>query len=209
MIRLARRISLWNPGECRDRSDINRLMRYSTRLTRPARPACAAYPRTRIARGKSKNEGGGFKTSLRVKLSGVDPQAWSHEVEYAPIGADGVVGKWMSQPVTSVASLVAVTGLTPGVTYTFHARSLGRLGFSEWSDSVIRPLRLDNPNARNSAHKCCRPKSRRSDRPVHCPSTPETSRPPSKFAATRSFASTPPKSMPSTPLKLWQPVLLR
>jgi hypothetical protein len=76
--------------------------------------------------------------ALRVKLSGADPQAWSHEVEYAPIGADGVTGKWMSQPVTSVASLVPVTGLTAGVTYAFHARSLGRLGFSEWSDSVTK-----------------------------------------------------------------------
>jgi hypothetical protein len=76
--------------------------------------------------------------TLRVKLSGADPQAWSHEVEYAAIGADGVVGKWMSQPVTSSMSLVSVTGLTPGVTYTFHARSLGRLGFSEWTDSVTK-----------------------------------------------------------------------
>jgi len=76
--------------------------------------------------------------TLRVKLSGADPQAWSHEVEYAAIGSDGVTGKWMSQPVTSIASPVPVTGLTPGVIYTFHARSLGRLGFSEWSDSVTK-----------------------------------------------------------------------
>jgi len=76
--------------------------------------------------------------TLRVKFTGVDPKAWSHELEYAPIGADGVAGKWMSQAVTSVRSFIPVSGLTPGVMYALHARSLGRLGFSGWSDSVTK-----------------------------------------------------------------------
>ena len=76
--------------------------------------------------------------TLRIKLWGVHRQAWSHELECAQVGADGAFGTWTSRPVTSVASLIPVTGLTPGVTYAFHARSLGRLGFSQWSDSVTK-----------------------------------------------------------------------
>jgi len=33
---------------------------------------------------------------------------------------------------------LTVDGLTPGATYAFQVRARGRLGFTDWSDSVTR-----------------------------------------------------------------------
>ena len=40
-------------------------------------------------------------------------------------------------PVTVIRA-ITVTGLTPGTTYAFQMRALGRLGYTDWSDSVTR-----------------------------------------------------------------------
>jgi hypothetical protein len=66
------------------------------------------------------------------------PKAVGYTVRYAPIGSDGKPGSWTElSPVTVIRS-IAVNGLTPGTTYAFQIRALGRLGYSDWSDSVTR-----------------------------------------------------------------------
>ena len=66
------------------------------------------------------------------------PKAWSYELRYAPLEPSGTPGTWESQAVTSVHSLIPCNGLKPGTTYAFQVRALGRLGFSDWSDTVTR-----------------------------------------------------------------------
>ena len=66
------------------------------------------------------------------------PRAWSYEVCYAPLDPSGTPGAWASLPVTTVLSPTPCNGLTPGTNYAFKVRALGRLGFSDWSDTVVK-----------------------------------------------------------------------
>ena len=65
------------------------------------------------------------------------PKAVSYVVHYAPVGSDGKPGSWTELAVTVIRSVV-VNGLTPGTTYAFQVRALGRAGYTNWSDSVMR-----------------------------------------------------------------------
>jgi hypothetical protein len=65
-------------------------------------------------------------------------KASSYELRWAPIGAGGAPGSWVSQIVGKARPAVLVTGLTPGTTYAFQVRSLVNAVYSEWSDSVTR-----------------------------------------------------------------------
>jgi len=66
------------------------------------------------------------------------PKAVSYTVRSAPMGSDGKPGTWTElSPVTVIRS-VTVNGLTPGTTYAFQVRALGRAGYTNWSDSVTR-----------------------------------------------------------------------
>jgi hypothetical protein len=130
LIDVLRALSFHVETACKD--DITKFLSsgFTPRSTTRTAPQAVYPPSLRVDYGP-----GG---TLKVKLSQVDPKAWSHEVESAPIGPDGVPGKWNSRPVTSVARLIPITGLTPGTTYAFHARSLGHLGFGAWSDIVTK-----------------------------------------------------------------------
>jgi hypothetical protein len=130
LIDMLRILAFYVETICKDDMTKFLLSGFTPRTTTRTAPQPVHPPNLRVQHGPT--------GTLRVKLTDADPQAWSHEVEYAAIGGDGVTGKWISQPVTSIASLIPVIGLTPGVTYAFHARSLGRLGLSEWSDSVTK-----------------------------------------------------------------------
>lgn len=66
------------------------------------------------------------------------PKAVSYTARYAPTGQDGKPGTWTElSPVTAIRS-ITVTGLTPGTVYAFQMRAQGRLGYTDWSDSVTR-----------------------------------------------------------------------
>ena len=66
------------------------------------------------------------------------PKAVNYGVRYAPLGPDGKPGTWVElQPSTTIRS-IPVTGLTPATTYVFQVRAFGRLGGTDWSDSVTR-----------------------------------------------------------------------
>jgi len=72
-----------------------------------------------------------------VRLKAV-PEASSYELRYAAAGAGdgGTALVWTTETVTSVKTPVTVTGLKPGTTYAFQGRSLGKTGYSDWSDSA-------------------------------------------------------------------------
>ena len=62
--------------------------------------------------------------------------ATSYELRYAPAVNGGLPSSWASEGVAGVKQPVILTGLTPGTTYVFQARALGKNGYTDWSDSV-------------------------------------------------------------------------
>src|SRR5262249_38722502 len=66
------------------------------------------------------------------------PKAVSYVLRHAAIGSDGKPGQWTELTPLIVIRSITVNGLTPGTTYAFQMRALGRLGYSDWSDSVTR-----------------------------------------------------------------------
>ena len=66
------------------------------------------------------------------------PGALSYDIRWAPLGAAGSPGTWVISTVTSAKSAAPINGLTPGTNYAFQVRALGKLGYTDWSDSVTR-----------------------------------------------------------------------
>jgi Fibronectin type III domain len=62
-------------------------------------------------------------------------KAQIYEVQYAANPAGGVPSAWTKMLVPSTKP-VTVTGLTPGTVYAFQVRAAGKLGYTDWSDSV-------------------------------------------------------------------------
>src|SRR5262249_23309392 len=62
------------------------------------------------------------------------PKAGLYELGFA-VCSSGAAGPWSS--LTSLSpKTVTVNGLEPGATYAFQVRALGRLGYTNWSDST-------------------------------------------------------------------------
>jgi hypothetical protein len=68
----------------------------------------------------------------------VAPQsgAIAFDVRYALVGSDGAPAAWTTLTLTSPRK-VTVNGLTPAGTYRFQVRALGKLGYTDWSPSMI------------------------------------------------------------------------
>jgi hypothetical protein len=64
------------------------------------------------------------------------PKAGSYELHYGPAVNGGAPTTWTTQGVLMVRSPIALTGLTPGVTYFFQARALLKEGYTDWSNPV-------------------------------------------------------------------------
>lgn len=58
------------------------------------------------------------------------------DVRYAPEGSGGVSAPWTTLTLTS-SKKVTISGLTPAGTYQFQVRALGKLGYTDWSQSII------------------------------------------------------------------------
>jgi hypothetical protein len=63
-------------------------------------------------------------------------KAASYELRYAPSVNGGTPTTWATEGVARVKVPAVITGLTPGTTYVFQARALGKDGYTDWSDSV-------------------------------------------------------------------------
>ena len=64
------------------------------------------------------------------------PKALSYELREGVVGSGGTPATWTNHLVTSVRKPFAVNGLTPGAIYAFQVRAMGKLGYTDWSDSV-------------------------------------------------------------------------
>ena len=82
-----------------------------------------------------KIEHGPISGQTLVWLKG-NPEAFSHELRYAAIGAGGVAGEWTIKPVTTVRGPLSIDGLTPGTAYLFQARVLAKEEFTDWSHAI-------------------------------------------------------------------------
>src|SRR5215467_3691117 len=82
-----------------------------------------------------KLESGNISGQIRVKPKAIG-RATHYEVRYASIGADGKPGSWTYLQLFTSSRSFPVNGLTPGTTYGFQVRALGRLGYTDWSDSA-------------------------------------------------------------------------
>lgn len=69
----------------------------------------------------------------------VEPQARAiaFDVRYTLVdGSGGTSGSWTTLTLTSPKK-VTISGLTPAGTYQFQVRALGKLGYTDWSPSMI------------------------------------------------------------------------
>ena len=70
-----------------------------------------------------------------VKIKGL-PKALSYDLHYGTVTAPGTPpASWTTQLVTG-SKRVTISNLTPGGTYAFSVRALGRLGYTDWSDPI-------------------------------------------------------------------------
>ncbi len=65
-------------------------------------------------------------------------KARSYELHYAPVPAAGAPVNWTTIAVGKTKPATPINNLTPGTTYTFQVRALGKLGLSDWSAAVER-----------------------------------------------------------------------
>jgi len=71
---------------------------------------------------------------VRVRVTTI-PGAVAYDVRYAVLNKDGTVGTWTSLTLPGPKT-ATFSNLTPGTTYSFQVRALGKLGYSDWSDST-------------------------------------------------------------------------
>ena len=82
-------------------------------------------------------EQGPVTGKMKVKIGSV-LKALIYQLPYGAIpSGGGPPAQWTDQIITSTKPTI-IEGLTPGTTYTFKVRALGRLGFTNWSDTVTR-----------------------------------------------------------------------
>ena len=60
----------------------------------------------------------------------------TYDLRYAAITSTTPPTTWTTEPMPTAKSPLAVNGLTPGTTYAFQVRARGKLGYTDWSDSV-------------------------------------------------------------------------
>jgi hypothetical protein len=78
---------------------------------------------------------GDVSGQIMVKVQGLKG-AVTYDVRYAAVGTGPAPGPWTSVTVLSPKAF-PVNNLTPATTYAFQVRALGKLGYTDWSDSMI------------------------------------------------------------------------
>jgi hypothetical protein len=81
-----------------------------------------------------KLEHGSNSGQLIARIAAI-AKAKSYDVRHAPL-ANGVPGQWTTTTVTTVKKGILIDGLTPGTVYAFQVRALGRVGYTDYSDSA-------------------------------------------------------------------------
>ena len=74
---------------------------------------------------------------LKIKVGSV-PKAKSYHIRWGAVpNGSGQPASWTDEPIPTGTSTI-ISNLTPGITYTFQVRALGRMGYTNWSDPVSR-----------------------------------------------------------------------
>ena len=63
-------------------------------------------------------------------------KAKNYEIRYGALVNGVEPNSWTTKVVTSVRPPVGIQGLTPGTVYAFQVRALGKLGYTDWTDSA-------------------------------------------------------------------------
>ena len=63
-------------------------------------------------------------------------KAIGYDVRYALLGTGATPGTWTSRTLIGPKK-TTFSNLTPGATYAFQVRALGRLGYTNWSDPIM------------------------------------------------------------------------
>jgi hypothetical protein len=77
---------------------------------------------------------GALSGQLQVQLNKTHPKALGCDLRYGTAGT--APATWTTELITNVKSPVTIKGLTPGTLYAFQVRTLGKSGYTDWSDSV-------------------------------------------------------------------------
>ena len=133
VIKMMRQLGHWVEANCKDDVSILKSSGFQQALTTRTAAQPLAGPPTIVKVENGANSG---QLLVRVdRLAG----ALSYTVRYAVLGADGKLASWTElPPFSSIRPPLSVNGLTPGTNYAFQVRGLGRLGYTDWSDSVTR-----------------------------------------------------------------------
>ena len=132
VVKMLRQLGHWVEANCNDDAGILQSSGFQQQATpvRTSPQPLAGPPSFKVENGP--NSGQGIIHGKRVL------KAVSYVARYAPMGPDGKPGSWTEMIPVMVIRSITVTGLTPGTTYAFQVRALGRMGYTDWSDSVTR-----------------------------------------------------------------------
>ena len=63
-------------------------------------------------------------------------KAKSYEIRWSALVNGAAPSSWTTKLVTQVRPAVGIQGLTPGTVYAFQVRAIGKLGYTDWTDSA-------------------------------------------------------------------------
>ena len=78
---------------------------------------------------------GAVTGELVIQIQSI-PKAVHYEIRYGAQLNGAAPASWTTEVVTRVRPPVGIEGLTPGTVYAFQVRALGKLGFTDWTDSA-------------------------------------------------------------------------
>jgi hypothetical protein len=78
---------------------------------------------------------GAISGEIVVQIQAV-PKAKSYEIRYGAVVNGATPSSWTSKAVPGVKPPTGIAGLTPGTLYAFQVRALGKLGWTDWTDST-------------------------------------------------------------------------
>ena len=78
---------------------------------------------------------GAISGQLLVQVKAIR-KARSYELRCGASANGGTPATWTTMVLTHVQTGITVSGLTPGTIYAFQVRALGKLGYTDWSDSA-------------------------------------------------------------------------
>jgi hypothetical protein len=107
---------------------------FKTSGLQPKAPAVKTAPQPLPVPGVPTVGHGAVSGQLLVQIKKI-PKAKSYNLRRAPL-VNGLPGAWVTELVSTVKTPFPVNGLTPGTTYAFQVQALGKLGYTDFSDSA-------------------------------------------------------------------------